>query len=110
MDISKNDSLTFIIERAENSVIQYLKSNDKVYQKLQEELNEIMENNHKLLFFFDQSSKIEISKSEHTILLHYIDVRTQMDEIVKTMLYLCGLADHAEYSKLMSEIRKTRNE
>lgn len=108
MDISENDSLTFIVERAEIAVVQYLKTNDQVYQELQEELNEIIDNNHKLLFFFDQSNEIEISKNDHDILLHYLDVKTQMDEIVKTTLYLYGLADYAEYSKLINAIHDMR--
>lgn len=104
-----DDMIDMLLDRLERKVIQYLR-NDKTYLKVTKKMNDIIDGNHKLMFFFDNKDEVQLSEEEHEILNEYLALRDQKEEMEKMMFYFCGHDDRMDYKKFLKKIENCENE
>lgn len=99
-----DDMLAMLQDRIEHKVIDILQSNEK-YLNIVKEINSIIDENHKLLCFFDQTDEITISKEEHEILDHYFALTSQREEMERMTFYFCGHSDCMQYKNILEAVK-----
>lgn len=106
MNIDDDLLHSFLIERLDKPIKEYLLENSEKYRILKKKFDLMIDENEKLMFFFDAGTKVTLNEIEHQTIIDFLDLKGEIEEIERIAIYLFGLSDSLSFDKTKNTIKK----
>lgn len=110
MDLSRDSIQSVTLEKVVMRAVQYLEEYDEDYKLLINERNKIMDQNHEMLNYLEYEKPMQLSEDEHRVLIHYLELESQIEDMKRYAIYLCGHLDCTSYLRTLNDLNTAREE